>query len=109
MFAHLGSFLVRLAVSAAVLMLAVGWVTPRNPANTFARALVVSFILSFAWYATLAKFAWFLLVPLIAYVLVWLVTVMFAYGLGPGSALLLALALSFLAWLVNLLFRVNGG
>lgn len=107
MFAHFGSFLVRLAVSSVVLMLSVGWVTPRNPLNTFGRAVLVSFLLSLAWYVTLAKFLWFFLVPLLAYMLVWLVTVMVAYGLGPGTALLLAVALSFLSWLVGFLFRIS--
>ncbi len=104
---HLGAFLVRLAISAVVLMLAVGWVTPRNPANTFGRAVLVSFFLSLAWYLTLAKFLWFLLLPWLLYVAVWLLVVMLAYGVGVLRALLIALALSFLSWLVSLAFGLR--
>jgi putative membrane protein len=107
MLAHLAAFLVRLAVSAAVLMFSVGWVTPRNPDNTFARAAAVSLFLSFAWYVTLARFFWFLVVPWLLYVAIWLVTVMLAYGIGFLRALLLALALSFLSFLVSLFFGLR--
>ncbi len=107
MFPHLGAFLVRLALSAAVLMLSVAWVSPRNPANTFGRALLVSFLLSFAWYITLARFFWFLLLPWLLYALIWLVVVAWAYGVGFFRALLLALALSFLSWVVALVFGIR--
>ncbi len=107
MLPHLGAFLVRLALSAAVLMLAVAWVTPRNPANTFGRAALVSFLLSLAWYVTLAKFAWFLILPWLLYVTVWFLVVMFAYGVGLLRALLLAVALSFLSWLIAVLFGLR--
>jgi putative membrane protein len=107
MLAHVGAFLVRLAVSAVVLMLAVGWVSPRNPANTFGRAALVSFLLSLAWYVTLARFAWFLVLPWLLYVLVWLVVVTFSYQVGILRALLIALALSFLSYLVQLLFSLR--
>lgn len=107
MLAHVGAFLVRLAISAVVLMLAVGWVSPRNPANTFGRAALVSFVLSLAWYITLAKFAWFLILPWLLYVLVWLVVVTLSYGVGVLRALLIALALSFLSFLVQLLFDLR--
>ncbi len=105
--AHLAAFVVRLAVSAAVLMLSVGWVTPGNPYNTFGRALVVSLFLSVAWYVTLARFLWFLVLPWLVYVLIWLFTVMWAYGLGFARALLLALALAFLSFLVSLFFGLR--
>ncbi len=107
MFPHLGAFLVRLVLSAAVLMLSVAWVSPRNPANTFGRALLVSFLLSFAWYITLARFFWFLLLPWLLYALIWLVVVAWAYGVGFFRALLLALALSFLSWVVALVFGIR--
>ncbi len=107
MLAHLGAFLLRLAVSAAVLMLSVGWVTPGNPYNTFGRALLVSLFLSIAWYVTLARFLWFLVLPWLLYVLIWLFTVMGAYGLGFARALLLALALTFLSFLVSLIFGLR--
>ncbi len=107
MFPHLGAFLVRLALSAAVLMLSVAWVSPRNPANTFGRALFVSFLLSFAWYITLARFFWFLLLPWLLYALIWLVVVAWAYGVGFFRALLLALALSFLSWIVAIVFGIR--
>ena len=106
-FAHVGAFLVRLIVSAAVLMLAVGWVSPGNRHNTFGRAAVVSFVLSLAWYVTLAKFAWFLLLPLLLYLAVWIAVVAGAYGLSFLRALLLALALSFLSFLVSALFGLR--
>jgi putative membrane protein len=107
MLAHLAAFVVRLVVSAAVLMLAVGWVSPRNPNNTFARAIVVAAFLSAAWYLTLARFLWFLLVPWLLYVAVWLVTVMASYDVGFLRALLLALALAFLSFLVSLFFGLR--
>jgi putative membrane protein len=107
MLAHLAAFIVRLAASAAVLMLSVGWVSPGNPNNTLARAAIVSLVLSAAWYLTLARFLWFLLVPWLLYVAIWLVTVMGAYDLGFLRALLLALALAFLSFLVSLLFGLR--
>ena len=107
MLAHVGAFLVRLALSAVVLMLAVGWVTPGNPNNTFGRAVVVSLFLSAAWYLTLARFLWFLLVPWLLYVAIWLVTVMLAYDIGFLRALLLAIALAFLSFLVSLFFGLR--
>ena len=106
-FAHVGAFLVRLAVSAVVLMLAVGWVSPGNRWNTFGRAALVSFVLSLAWYVTLARFAWFLLLPWLLYVAVWLVVVTLAYRLSSLRALLLALALAFLSFLVSALFGLQ--
>ena len=107
MLAHLGAFLLRLAASAAVLMLSVAWVTPGNPRNTLGRAVVVSLFLSAAWYLTLARFLWFLLVPWFLYLAIWLFTVMGAYGIGFPRALLLALALGFLSFLVSLLFGLQ--
>ncbi len=107
MLAHLAAFFVRWAASAVVLMLSVAWVTPGNPRNTFETALLVAFFLSAAWYLTLAKFLWFLLLPWLLYVLVWLATVTFAYGLGFGHALLLAIAMAILSFLVSLVFGVR--
>src|SRR5512134_4187894 len=104
---HLLSFLVRLAVSATVLWLAVAWVSPGNPANTFGRAVVVSIVLSVAYYVTLAKFLWFLVVPWLLYVVIWLAVVKGTYGLGFWRALLLALALAFLSWLVSALLGIR--
>jgi len=104
---HLLAFLVRLAVSAAVLWLAVGWVTPGNPANTFGRAVVVSIVLSVAYFVTLARFLWFLVLPWLLYVFIWLAVVMGAYGIGFWRALLVALALAFLSWLVSALLGVR--
>jgi len=107
MFPHLGAFLVRLGLSAVVLMLAVGWVSPKNPSNTFGRAVLVSFLLSLAWYITLARFLWVLLVPWLLYAGIWLLVVMYGYRLSFGRSLLLALALSLLSWLVSLLFGLR--
>jgi len=104
---HLLAFLVRLAVSAAVLWLAVAWVAPGNPANTFGRAALVSIVLSVAYYVTLAKFLWFLVLPWLLYVTTWLVVVMGSYGIGFWRALLLALALAFLSWVVSALFGIR--
>ncbi len=104
---HALAFLVRLVVSAAVLWLAVAWVSPGNPSNSFGRALLVSVVLSIAYYLTLAKFLWFLVVPWILYVLVWLVVVQGAYGIGFLRALLVAVALAFLSFIVSALFGVR--
>ncbi|HEX9308924.1 MAG TPA: hypothetical protein VF894_15630 [Anaeromyxobacter sp.] len=104
---HALAFLVRLVVSAAVLWFAVGWVSPGNPWNTFGRAVLVSIVLSIAYYVTLAKFLWFLVLPWIVYVAIWLFVVMSAYGIGFLRALLVALALAVLSWLVSELFGVR--
>jgi putative membrane protein len=104
---HLLAFFLRLAVSAGVLWLAVAWVDPGNPANTFGRAVLVSVVLSVAYYVTLAKFLWFLLLPWLVYGLVWLLVVMSAYGLGFLRALLLAIALTLLSWLVSALLGIR--
>jgi putative membrane protein len=104
---HALAFLVRLVVSAAVLWLAVAWVSPGNPWNTFGRAVLVSIVLSIAYYVTLAKFLWFLALPWLAYALVWLGVVMGAYGIGFWRALLLALALTLLSWVVSALFGIR--
>ncbi len=104
---HLLAFLVRLVVSAAVLMLAVGWVSPGNPANTFGRAVLVSIVLSLAYFLTLARFLWFLLVPWLLYVAIWLVVVEGSYGLGLWRAFLLAVAMAILSWVVSALFGVR--
>jgi putative membrane protein len=105
--AHLLAFLVRLAASAAVLWLAVAWVSPGNPANTVGRAVLVSVVLSVAYYVTLAKFLWFLVIPWVIYAAIWLAVVKGTYGLGLGGALLVALALTLLSWIVSALFGVR--
>jgi putative membrane protein len=101
------AFLVRLVLSAAVLWLAVAWVTPGNPANTFGRAVLVSVVLSFAYYITLAKFLWFLLLPWFLYAAIWLGVVMSAYDVRFLQALLVALALTLLSWLVETVLGVR--
>ncbi len=103
-----GVFLVRLVVSALVLWAAVGWVSPGNPYNTFGRAALVSLFLSLASFLTLARVLWFLLLPWVLYAAIWLATVIGAYGIGFFSALLLAIALTLLSFLVALLFGVRG-
>lgn len=107
MLRHLAAFVVRLVVSAAVLMLAVGWVRPGNPYNTVPRAVLVSAFLGLASYVTLARFLWFLLLPWFLYAVVWVATVMGAYGLDFSSALLLALVLTLISFLVSLVFGVR--
>jgi putative membrane protein len=104
---HLLAFVVRLVVSAGVLWLAVAWVSPGNPANTFGRAVLVSIVLSVAYYVTLAKVLWFLLLPWLVYVLVWLAVVTSSYGIGFWRALLLALVLAFLSWVVTMLSGIR--
>jgi len=104
---HLLDFLVRLAASAAVLWLAVAWVSPGNPANTFGRAVVVSIVLSIAYYVTLARFLWFLVLPWLLYVASWLAVVMASYGMGFWRALLVALALALLSFVVAAVFGVR--
>jgi putative membrane protein len=104
----LGLFLVRWVVSALVLWIAVGWVSPGNPYNTVGRAALVSLFLSLASFLTMARFLWFLLLPWLLYAIIWLATVMGAYGIGFFSALLLAIALTLLSFLVSLLFGVRG-
>jgi putative membrane protein len=95
-----------LVLSAGALWLAVAWVSPGNPANTFGRAVAVSIVLSVAYYVTLAKFLWFLLFPWLLYALVWLLVVMSSYGIAFGRALLLAIALTILSWIVSAVFGI---
>jgi putative membrane protein len=104
---HLLAFIVRLVVSAAVLWLAVAWVSPGNPFNTFGRAVVVSILLSIAYYITLARFLWFLILPWLLYVAIWLAVVEGNYGLGFWRALLVAIVLVFLSWVVSALFGIR--
>lgn len=107
MLKHLGAFLLRLITSAAVLMLAVGWVSPGNPRNTFGRAAFLALALSLAWFVTLARYLWFLGFPWLLYAAIWVATVMAAYGLGLLQSLLLALALTFLTFLVSLVLGLE--
>lgn len=107
MMRRLTAFVVRLVVSAGVLWVGVGLVSPGNPSNSFAQAVLISVVLSVAYYLTLAKFLWFLLLPWLLYMAVWLVTVMSAYGLGFVQAAMLALGLVFLSWLVEWLVGVK--
>jgi putative membrane protein len=107
MMRRLTAFVVRWVLSAGVLWLAVALVDEGNPANTFGRALLISVVLSVAYYLTLAKFLWFLLLPWLLYALVWMITVMGAYGLGFARAGLLALGMVFLGWLVEWLVGVK--
>jgi putative membrane protein len=101
---HLVAFLIRLALSAALLWLGVAWVSPKNPHNTFGRAVLVSLVLSFVFYITLVHWFWWLIIPWLIYVCLWLAVIMGSYDLGFFRALLLALALTFLSWLAaNLL------
>ena len=104
---HLLAFLLRLVLSAAVLWLAVAWVSPGNPYNTFGRAVVVSLVLSVAYFVTLARFLWFLVVPWILYLLIWLAVIMGSYGIGFFRSLLLSLALAFLSWVASALLGVR--
>jgi putative membrane protein len=104
---HLLAFLVRLVVSAGVLWLAVAWVSPGNEWNTFGRAALVSIVLSVAYYLTLAKFLWFLLLPWLLYAAVWLGVVMGAYGIGFLRALLVAIVLTVLSFFVSALFGIR--
>jgi putative membrane protein len=64
-------------------------------------------VLSIAFYVTLAKFLWFLLLPWLVYVVIWMGVVMSAYGIGFFRALLLALLLTFLSWVVEAIFGVK--
>jgi putative membrane protein len=98
---HILAFVLRLAVSSGVLWLAVRLVSPGNPANTWQSAVLVSIGLSVAYYVTLAKFLWFLFLPWILYVAIWLGVVISTYGIGFWRALLLALLLSVLSWVVS--------
>ncbi len=104
---HVLAFFLRLALSAAVLWLAVAWVTPGNPANTFGRAVVVSLVLSAAYYLTLTPLLWFLVVPWLLYVAVWLAVIGASYGIGFLRSLLLALALTFLSWIASAVLGVR--
>jgi putative membrane protein len=104
---HFLAFILRLVLSAAVLWLSVGWVSPGNPRNTFGRAVLVSLFLSLAYFVTLVRFLWFLVVPWLIYALIWLWVIMASYGLSFFRSLLLALALTLLSWLTSVIFGVR--
>ncbi len=104
---HLVAFLLRLVISAGVLWLSVGWVSPGNPRNTFGRAVLVSLVLSLAYYVTLVRFLWFLVIPWLVYVLIWLAVIMASYEVTFLRSLLLALALTFLSWLEELVLGIR--
>lgn len=97
----LASFLLRLFLSAAVLVGAVGLASPGNPNNTLGQALVLSVVLSVAWYITLARFLWFLLLPWLLYVLFWIGAIKGTYGLGLLQCLVVALGMAILSALVE--------
>lgn len=101
------AFLLRLVVSAGVLWLSVGWVSPGNARNTFGRAVLVSLVLSFAYYVTLVPILWFLVIPWLIYVLIWLAVIMASYQLSLGRSLLMALALTLLSWLEELILGIR--
>ncbi len=103
---HVLAFVIRLVLSAGVLWLSVGWVSPDNPRNTFGRAVLVSLLLAVAYYVTLVRFLWFLVVPWLVYALIWLMVIMASYALSFLRSLLLALALTFLSWLAELIFGI---
>ncbi len=98
---HLLAFVLRLVVSSGVLWVAVRLVSHDNPANTFGTAVLVSIALSVAYYVTLAKFLWLLLLPWLLYVAIWLAVVMRTYGIGFWQALLVAIVLAVLSWIVS--------
>ena len=75
--------------------------------NSFGRAVLVSLLLSRAYYLTLARFLWFLVVPWLIYVAIWLAVIMVSYGIGFFRSLLLALALTFLSWLSSMLLGIR--
>ncbi len=104
---HVLAVVARLVLSAAVLWLSVGWVSPGNPANTFGRAVLVSLVLAVAYYVTLVRFLWFLVIPWLVYALIWLMVIMASYGLTFLGSLLLALALTVLTWLAELIFGIR--
>jgi putative membrane protein len=104
---HVLAFVVRLVISAGVLWMAVGWVSPGNARNTFGRAVLVSLVLSLVYYVTLVRFLWFLVVPWLVYVLIWLAVIMASYELTFLRSLLMALALTFLSWLEELILGIR--
>jgi putative membrane protein len=101
------AFVLRLVLSAAVLWGAVRVVSPGNPANTFQMAAIVSVVLSVAYYLTLAKFLWFLLLPWVLYVAIWLGVVMTTYGLGFWQALLVSIVMAVLSWVATAISGVK--
>ncbi len=104
---HIIAFVVRLVVSAGLLWMSVGWVSPANPRNTFGRAVLISLVLSFAYYVTLVRFLWILVIPWIIYVVIWLAVIMASYELSFLRSLLLALALTFLSWVEELILGIR--
>ena len=105
---HIIAFVVRLVVSAGVLWMSVGWVSPGNARNTFGRAVLVSLVLSLAYYVTLVRFLWILVIPWLLYVAIWLAVIMASYELGFLRSLLMALALTFLSWVADADPRASG-
>jgi putative membrane protein len=104
---HIIAFLLRLVVSAGVLWMSVGWVSAGNPRNTFGRAVLVSLVLSVVYYVTLVRFLWILVIPWLIYVVIWLAVIMASYQLTFLRSLLMALALTFLSWVEELILGIR--
>jgi hypothetical protein len=98
---HLFAFAIRLGLYAGVLMLAIGAAAPKHKKNTLGRALGVSFVLSLAAIVTLARF-FLLFWPL--YALVWIIVIVSVYELPLLRAVLVALLLAALGYIVALVF-----
>lgn len=98
----LGILAVRWVVHAAVVMISVGAVSPRNRANTLPRALLVTLLVAilvtpFAW-------AWFLVIPGLIALVAWFLVYSFAYGIGLGQSLAAGILQAAIGFLVDLFF-----
>jgi hypothetical protein len=90
-------------IHAALVMVSVGAVSPKNPKNTLPRALLVTFLV--ALLVTPFAYFWFLLIPGLIALVAWFVVYSVAYDIGFGQAFaagLVQMALGLLVdWLVG--------
>jgi predicted Co/Zn/Cd cation transporter (cation efflux family) len=98
----IGFLLARWFVHAVVVWASVALVTPRNPSNTIARALLVTFLVAlivtpFAWF-------WFLIIPAIIAFVCWVVVYTAAYGIGFFQAIAVGIVQAAIGYAVDVLF-----
>jgi hypothetical protein len=90
-------------VHAAVVMLSVAFVSPGNPRNTLARALVVTAVV--AVFVTPFAAFWWLLIPGLVALFAWWVVYGFAYGIGLFRSLFAGIVQSVLMLVLDWLLR----
>jgi len=101
----LGYLLVRWVIHAVVVMGAVALVSPKNPRNTIARALLVTLLV--ALIVTPFAFFWFLIIPGIIALICWIIVFVVAYQINSGQAIAVGIVQAAIGFVVDL-FLIQG-